>query len=636
MPLSPPPMLTPPPPRVRETSDEPISSSQLQRSCSDAGLCSSSSAVAQAHIFTQLPPTFQQHALSRSATQQQQLTRVRSDDKQQEAGAMELGPLLTSDHSSSSASTQLPPAAAPTVAAQLDPSSQLTQRSPPSAVPALRAAVAKLASPRSTCALSSGTVTNHRRGPAAVVRAARRLTWCHLLLLWQCLWVLCLFGLLVFMLHPLQLKLADTRRMLDAAIARAPLMQRHTFTEFTPARLSEAFATEEEQAPSPEEAASEPAAEPAETAPAPSYLFPTAQAARLTGATTSRSTNAASSIFNASATSSTDFDVFSAEHLATQYIVMYRSDDPALSLGGPQAIHNLTQSLLAPHADYLYLVAEFDALPGFACAVSIEGLDAEDSYGPRTFLGSGSRRHTLLSVLDSLRAHPSVLFISQDRPMTISTAGQALHSGAVQTPGPRRIQSASRSTVSQAAMVGVAVMDTGIDLHHPALNSKQGINCIHLLETYVKKYRSRDGDSDGGDSEGESSSRHRSRSSSPLSSSSVYQAPMDETDENVPAQDDNNHGTHVAGIIGALNKQGVVVGVAPGTPVCPSTRAQHNKRTGKTRFQFNKLTCLICCPHLRSDAVKILNAGGQGSWAHLLCGISWSTKKRLASACKTS
>jgi hypothetical protein len=24
-----------------------------------------------------------------------------------------------------------------------------------------------------------------------------------------------------------------------------------------------------------------------------------------------------------------------------------------------------------------------------------------------------------------------------------------------------------------------------------------------------------------------------------------------------------------------------------------------------------------------SDAVKILNAGGQGSWSHMLCGIEW-------------
>jgi len=40
---------------------------------------------------------------------------------------------------------------------------------------------------------------------------------------------------------------------------------------------------------------------------------------------------------------------------------------------------------------------------------------------------------------------------------------------------------------------------------------------------------------------------------------------------------------------------------------------------------------LLCCPLAcalpceRSDAVKILNQNGQGSWAHLLCGINWSS-----------
>jgi len=33
--------------------------------------------------------------------------------------------------------------------------------------------------------------------------------------------------------------------------------------------------------------------------------------------------------------------------------------------------------------------------------------------------------------------------------------------------------------------------------------------------------------------------------------------------------------------------------------------------------------CVFFC-HARSDAVKILNQNGQGSWAHLLCGINWS------------
>ena len=69
---------------------------------------------------------------------------------------------------------------------------------------------------------------------------------------------------------------------------------------------------------------------------------------------------------------------------------------------------------------------------------------------------------------------------------------------------------------STTAKVAVAVIDTGIDLRHPALNAATGTNCI----------------------------AGRRRSS--------------------PAQDDHGHGTHVAGTIAARTGSGVA-GVAPGT-----------------------------------------------------------------------
>jgi subtilisin family serine protease len=56
--------------------------------------------------------------------------------------------------------------------------------------------------------------------------------------------------------------------------------------------------------------------------------------------------------------------------------------------------------------------------------------------------------------------------------------------------------------------------------------------------------------------------------------------------------DDNSHGTHVAGTIGALNNSYGVVGVAPGTPIYP---------------------------------VKVLNSTGSGSWSQIICGIDWVT-----------
>jgi len=103
-----------------------------------------------------------------------------------------------------------------------------------------------------------------------------------------------------------------------------------------------------------------------------------------------------------------------------------------------------------------------------------------------------------------------------------------------------------------AASVAVAVIDTGIDLRHPALNAASGANCVAGKRRWS------------------------------------------------PAQDDNGHGTHVAGTIGARAGSGVA-GVAPGT---------------------------------RLYAVKVLDAQGHGTVAQIICGIDWVTQnaKRLGIA----
>jgi subtilisin family serine protease len=105
---------------------------------------------------------------------------------------------------------------------------------------------------------------------------------------------------------------------------------------------------------------------------------------------------------------------------------------------------------------------------------------------------------------------------------------------------------------TSAASVAVAVIDTGVDLRHPALNVASGANCV----------------------------AGRRRTS--------------------PAQDDNGHGTHVAGTIAARAGSGVA-GVAPGT---------------------------------RLYAVKVLDAQGRGTVAQIICGIDWVTAnaKRLGIA----
>ena len=93
------------------------------------------------------------------------------------------------------------------------------------------------------------------------------------------------------------------------------------------------------------------------------------------------------------------------------------------------------------------------------------------------------------------------------------------------------------------AGVKVGVLDTGIDLDHPDLQAivKGGINTVNPVKS---------------------------------------------------ADDDNGHGTHVAGIIGALDNGQGVVGVAPGA---------------------------------RLWAVRVLDNNGVGTWSSVICGIDWVT-----------
>jgi subtilisin family serine protease len=117
--------------------------------------------------------------------------------------------------------------------------------------------------------------------------------------------------------------------------------------------------------------------------------------------------------------------------------------------------------------------------------------------------------------VERLRRDPGVLMVSPD---TQSTAhGQVpLAAGETAPPGVRRIGAATATTAASAASVGVAVLDTGVDLAHPDLNVRAGVNCV-------------------------------SATASPT--------------------DDNGHGTHVAGTIAARNAGRGVVGVAPGTTI---------------------------------------------------------------------
>jgi subtilisin len=111
--------------------------------------------------------------------------------------------------------------------------------------------------------------------------------------------------------------------------------------------------------------------------------------------------------------------------------------------------------------------------------------------------------------------------------------------------GINRVDGELSSTVSGngsgVVNVDIAVIDTGIDLDHPDLDAQHGKNCV-----------------------------------SP----------------GAQAEDDNGHGTHVAGTAAARDNGIGVVGVAPGARVW---------------------------------AVKVLNAAGSGTTSQVVCGIDWVT-----------
>src|SRR3990167_7109871 len=99
------------------------------------------------------------------------------------------------------------------------------------------------------------------------------------------------------------------------------------------------------------------------------------------------------------------------------------------------------------------------------------------------------------------------------------------------------------ANLNKGTGIGVAVIDTGIDLTHPDLkaNIVANYSCIRGKKT---------------------------------------------------GNDDNGHGSHVAGTIAAINNGTGVVGVAP---------------------------------EAKLVAVKVLNSAGSGSWSSVICGIDWVT-----------
>jgi subtilisin family serine protease len=147
--------------------------------------------------------------------------------------------------------------------------------------------------------------------------------------------------------------------------------------------------------------------------------------------------------------------------------------------------------------------------------------------------------------LKVVQSSPDVAYIESDT--TFQAVGLApLVTGETLPPGIRRIGAATATSAHTSANSSVAVLDTGVDLPNSDLNAVSGTNCVSPGTT---------------------------------------------------AQDNNGHGTNVAGVVAARNSGTGVTGVAPGT---------------------------------RIVSVKVLDSKGSGTLSQILCGIDWVTANAAA------
>jgi subtilisin family serine protease len=153
--------------------------------------------------------------------------------------------------------------------------------------------------------------------------------------------------------------------------------------------------------------------------------------------------------------------------------------------------------------------------------------------------------------LERLLAEDAVVSVEPDAELR-AMGMQALAAGETAPPGIRRSGGATAALAHAPATTAVAVIDSGVDLANAELDAASGVNCVK---------------------------------------------------PGTPAQDDNGHGTNVAGIIAARNTGKGVVGVAPGT---------------------------------RVYAVKVLNNRAVGTLSQFLCGINWVAANAAALDIRTA
>lgn len=152
--------------------------------------------------------------------------------------------------------------------------------------------------------------------------------------------------------------------------------------------------------------------------------------------------------------------------------------------------------------------------------------------------------------IERIKQDPRVAFVSEDRVVSIAEkshtsavaqSAQVIPTGISRTNAPANATNKGDGTV-------VAVIDTGIELSHPDLTP----NILNSGKSCIRR---------------------------------------------TSANDDNGHGTHVAGTIAAADNAIGVVGVAPKAKLIP---------------------------------VKVLDRNGSGTWSSVICGIDWVTANAAA------
>ena len=187
-----------------------------------------------------------------------------------------------------------------------------------------------------------------------------------------------------------------------------------------------------------------------------------------------------------------------------------------------------------------------DAITGSYVVVFEEGVrDVPDAVAQRERKGGfkANKRYDRVKGFSARLNAKQVRELRSDAQVVAVTEDRVARARADAIPtGVQRMGAAfADSAPNPAATAGVAVLDTGVDLDHPDLAVAGGTDCV---------------------------------------------APGTTPD------DDNGHGTHVAGSIAAKADGAGVLGVAPGTAVTP---------------------------------VKVLDANGDGTWSQIICGIDFIT-----------